>query len=405
MWVLGLICLSYLCSSFFHRFRGLFRCASVNRPMPSSPRTPRSLACARCFRLKRRCDHAKPTCGECKRRGTECLPVKSSKDGDNITVSLRYLKSLEARIAELEGRQGPGNGGPVQVRDIGLQTDPQDNVTGVDTANMDMVTEENHSTLESCPSFAFGSTYTPAPGTDTMLGGPHPGAQRLEAPLISRIAYEMYLPHASIGCSPWAENELLGPPNNHPPLLEEVYTDLYFTITHWVWPFLNSSVWRLWYHEWTHDKGSEQWKGFFVLMVHAIGALLQHGLHPNQGYAARAADIYTSAMAYYPHVMSHSSAILQIKASILMILYSLHCPSSEEIAVTVSSIVPFCAATMSELRKQSSNGGDDQDETGASMGETLTEPLFITCYMLNEIIISGWDRPVSATYRAIDDDV
>ncbi|PLB48286.1 hypothetical protein P170DRAFT_497581 [Aspergillus steynii IBT 23096] len=362
--------------------------------MPSSAKIPRSLACARCFRLKRRCDHAKPTCGECKRRGTECLPVKSSKDGENITVSLNYLKSLEARIAELEGPRDNASRTSLQVRDIGVQTD-QDNVatadpphnhtsttndidiSGVDTAIMKMATHENHPTLESCSFFPFGSTHTPAPGADTIL----------------------------------ADNEQSEPLthlNGQPLLLEEVYTNLYFTITHWVWPFLDSSAWRMWYHEWTTEKETEQWKGFFILMVHAIGALLHNGLHPDQGYATRAADLYTSAMTYYPYVMGHSSAILQIKASILMILYSLHCPSSEEIAVTVSSIVPFCAATMSELRKQSSDVGDGtdyRDETGEAIGETLTEPLFITCYMLNEIIVSGWDRPVSAAYRAIDDDM
>ncbi|KAB8205961.1 hypothetical protein BDV34DRAFT_195047, partial [Aspergillus parasiticus] len=52
--------------------------------MPRTATHSRLLACARCFRLKRKCDHAKPNCGECRRRGAECLPANSCKNGENI---------------------------------------------------------------------------------------------------------------------------------------------------------------------------------------------------------------------------------------------------------------------------------------------------------------------------------
>ncbi|KAI9932077.1 hypothetical protein MW887_009583 [Aspergillus wentii] len=58
---------------------------------------------------------------------------------------------------------------------------------------------------------------------------------------------------------------------------------------------------------------------------------------------------------------------------------------------------------MAEIRKLVSAIGAT-DETD-SQDDLLTDKLFITCYMLNEIIVSGWDRPVSAAYKAIDDDM
>ncbi|KAI9038681.1 putative DNA repair protein Dds20/Mei5 [Aspergillus affinis] len=345
----------------------------------------------------------------------------------NVDLKLIGYDKDGQRLAELERSKDDASSTSLHVRDIGVQTDPiniasadpphmpisndLDTILTGDTANSGMVSQEMDSILEPCSPLPFDTTHTLTPGTDILPAASHPGAQPLEAPLISRVAYEMYPRSASIGNSPWTESkspESLIPSRTHPPLLEEVYTSLYLKITNWVWPFLNHNAWRSWHHEWIHDEDAERWKGFFVYMVYAIGALLNNGLHPDQGYATRAADLYTSAMTYYPYFMGHSSAVLHIEASILMILYSLHCPSSEEIAVTVSSIVPFCAATMSELRKQTSDVGDDhnvRDEAGQGVDNTLTEPLFITCYMLNEIIVCGWDRPVSAAYRAIDDDI
>jgi hypothetical protein len=187
--------------------------------------------------------------------------------------------------------------------------------------------------------------------------------------------------------------------------LEEAYTNLYFSITHITWPFLNCKSWSSWHHDWSLDNQGEPWKGFFVRMVHAIGSLSCNTLQPSRDHSKRAAEMYSSAMSYYPYVMEEVSPILQIQASILMILYSLHCPSSGEISMSVSSIVPFCSATLADIQKRISFGSDGFMEDTVRTGVALTESMFITCYMLNEIVVSGWERPVSAAYKIVDDDV
>ncbi|KAF7619570.1 hypothetical protein AFLA_001195 [Aspergillus flavus NRRL3357] len=187
--------------------------------------------------------------------------------------------------------------------------------------------------------------------------------------------------------------------------LEEAYTNLYFSITHFMWPLLDCNAWGSWRHDWSLNEKTDPWKGFFVQMVYAIGSLSYNVLQPGQNHSKRAAEMYSSALAYYPYVMAEASAILQIQASILMIIYSLHCPSSGEISMSVSSIVPFCSATLAEIQKRISSGLDSTLGDTMGGGANLNELMFITCYMLNEIIVSGWERPVSAAYRIVDDDI
>jgi hypothetical protein len=186
------------------------------------------------------------------------------------------------------------------------------------------------------------------------------------------------------------------------PWLKELYTNVYFSVTHREWPFLNEAAWKSWHAEAILD-GQEEWKAFFLQMVYAIGASLCNTLQRDPSHSVRSKEHYASAMRYYPYVVGHSSMVLQIQASLFMILYAMHSPSSEDITTIVSSVLPFCTAAMTEVRKHVSICGDNGSMTESS--EVLSENMFITCYMLNEVIVSGWDRPVSAAYRVVDDDV
>lgn len=185
--------------------------------------------------------------------------------------------------------------------------------------------------------------------------------------------------------------------------LTELYTNLYFTISHREWPFLNEFVWKKWRSEERLDGHGHGWRSFFLRMVYAIGASLCSTMQRDPLHLIRSKELYASAMSYYPHVVGHASMVLQVQASLLLIVFALHSPSSEEIATSVSSILPFCTAAMAEIRKYAQANGDDELTIGS--GEAWTENMFITCYMLNEIMASGWDRPASVAYRAIDDDV
>jgi hypothetical protein len=201
---------------------------------------------------------------------------------------------------------------------------------------------------------------------------------------------------------PWMDTTPSYPLTDGSTWLKEQYTNVYFSVTHREWPFLNETVWKSWHNEIIID-GQEEWRQFFLNIVYAIGASLCSTIQRDPSHLIRSKDFYASALRFYPHVVGHSSMVLQIQASLLMILYALHSPSSEEITTSVSSIVPFCTAAMAEIRKHASICREIGSMTEAD--EVLSEKMFITCYMLNEIIVSGWDRPVSAAYRVVDDDV
>ncbi|KAE8384162.1 hypothetical protein BDV23DRAFT_191943 [Aspergillus alliaceus] len=360
------------------------------------------------------------------RRGAECLPAKSCKEGEKVTVPAKYLRDLEARIAELEHGSRTSMTAP-QARDIGIQTEPRD-VLPCDCPHINNDNDDNTSLALSDFLDFDPQRKSPDSSRQAITMAPDQLLNQVkssESHLISFPSSRLQMPSLSDFINPRSSDGLClmdtGVDNPKPTdveslhdlamvggysfWLEEAYANLYFSISHFVWPLLDCNAWSSWRHDWNLDKQTELWKGFFVQMVYAIGSLSCSILQPGQNHSDRAAEIYTSALSYYPHVMAEESAVLRLQASILMILYSLHCPSSGEISMSVSSIVPFCSATLAELQKRISSGCDSTTRSVVGPHIPLTESMFITCYMLNEIIVSGWERPVSEAYRIVDDDI
>lgn len=340
----------------------------------SRPFKQRDIACARCFRLKRKCDHAKPTCGECRRKGAECLPARSRRSGDSITVPVAYLKELERRVAGLEDSSRLA-GAHVELRDASVQTHFEGEVDDYTTDDV----EDGALVLSQAQSYR----QSPFLQIDLANIFTHLNEDNLDFLRLEKGPTYPILGDDTI----W---------------LTELYTNVYFSIAHREWPFLNESTWKNW-HKGEQVQDHEEWRYFFLRMVYAIGASLCSTMHRDPAHLARAKELYTSAMDYYPHIVGHTSMVLQVQASLLLIVYALHCPSSEEIATSVSSIMPFCITAMTEMRKYIRI--NEGDKTLSASGEAPIENIFIACYMLNEVVASGWDRPVSAAYQAIEDDV
>ncbi|KAJ5834023.1 hypothetical protein N7447_000049 [Penicillium robsamsonii] len=355
----------------------------------SRPLKQRDIACARCFRHKRKCDHAKPSCGECRRKGAECLPARSRKTGDNITIPLEYLRQLEKRVAELD-REPSVTETTVETCDAGVQTDFEDLEHKRNDSDY-LVTDQNSSRVEKDESLILLSD---------LQHSSH-GSPRTSPPSFSSDAFSLF-PETTFDV-PWIDLAPSYPlTDGDSPWPRELYTNVYFSVTHREWPFLNEAAWKSWHAEAILD-GQDEWKAFFLQMVYAIGASLCSNLQRDPSHSVRSKEYYASAMRYYPYVVGHSSMVLQIQASLFMILYAMHSPSSEDITTSVSSVLPFCTAAMTEIQKHVSIYRDNGSMTESS--EILSENMFITCYMLNEVIVSGWDRPVSAAYRVVDDDM
>ncbi|KGO39429.1 hypothetical protein PEX1_093840 [Penicillium expansum] len=361
----------------------------------SRPLKHREIACARCFQHKRKCDHAKPSCGECRRKGAECLPARSRKTGDNITIPLEYLRQLEKRVAELDRESRSSvTETTVETCDAGVQTDfenPEHKRNDPGNDSNYMIADQNSSGGDNDGSLMLLSD----------LQNSSERSPRTSPPSFSPDAFSLF-PETTFDV-PWIDLAPSYPlTDEHSPWLKELYTNVYFSVTHREWPFLNEAVWRSWHAEAILD-GQDEWKAFFLQMVYAIGSSLCSILQRDPSHSVRSKEYYASAMRYYPYVVGHSSMVLQIQASLFMILYAMHSPSSEDITTIVSSVLPFCTAAMTEIQKHVSICRDNGSMTESS--EVLSENMFITCYMLNEVIVSGWDRPVSAAYKVVDDDM
>ncbi|KAJ1715858.1 hypothetical protein NYO67_1897 [Aspergillus flavus] len=312
-------------------------------------------------------------------------------------------EAQNARVADLE-HESRTSTTSLQTRDFGVQTESTDLLTceSMPDCGPDIDKDNDANTSPTFCSLLDGDLQRKSPGSnahtiitlgDSTKSRESDGFDSMDTNVDDSKPTEIFPLHDLAvvdGYSFW---------------LEEAYTNLYFSITHFMWPLLDCNAWGSWRHDWSLNEKTDPWKGFFVQMVYAIGSLSYNVLQPGQNHSKRAAEMYSSALAYYPYVMAEASAILQIQASILMIIYSLHCPSSGEISMSVSSIVPFCSATLAEIQKRISSGLDSTLGDTMGGGANLNELMFITCYMLNEIIVSGWERPVSAAYRIVDDDI
>ncbi|KAJ5901707.1 hypothetical protein N7495_002235 [Penicillium taxi] len=362
----------------------------------SRPLKQRDIACARCFRLKRKCDHVKPSCGECRRKNAECLPTRSHRAGDNITVPLAYLKELERRVAELEATS-PVTGGSThtELRDVGVQTESVVDVDLVSIPHWIPWDTPRNMSLNWKKSTDEESALIPLETQPEIMISRTPS---ISPPLTGEFAQFNDVTVEFIRIDrPNPIYPLIGA---DPQWLIELYASIYFSISNREWPFLNEPAWQKWQRE---EIGPEEWRIFFLRMVYAIGASLCSAIQQDPAHSVRSREMYASAMNYYPHVVAQQSMVLQVQASLLLIVYALHSPSSDEITTSVSSIVPFCTAAMTEIRKRAIPNGNGDVTT--SSGEILTENMFIACFMLNVIITSGWDQPVSEAYRAVEEDM
>ncbi|KAF5857680.1 hypothetical protein ETB97_005437 [Aspergillus alliaceus] len=301
------------------------------------------------------------------RRGAECLPAKSCKEGEKVTVPAKYLRDLEARIAELEHGSRTSMTAP-QARDIGIQTEPID-VLPCDCPHINNDNDDNTSLALSDFLDFDPQRKSPDSSRQAITMAPDQLLNQVkssESHLISFPSSRLQMPSLSDLMDTGVDNPKptdveslhdLAMVGGYSFWLEEAYANLYFSISHFVWPLLDCNAWSSWRHDWNLDKQTELWKGFFVQMVYAIGSLSCSILQPGQNHSDRAAEIYTSALSYYPHVMAEESAVLRLQASILMILYSLHCPSSGEISIivdddihTLSNEIPDASSTSAALR-------------------------------------------------------
>ncbi|KAF7718185.1 Fungal Zn(2)-Cys(6) binuclear cluster domain-containing protein [Penicillium ucsense] len=351
----------------------------------------RQVACARCFRLKRKCDHAKPECGECRRKGAECLPAKSRKSGENVTIPVAYLKDLEKRVVELAHRLSAVSQASGSC-DLNVQTESIES----DGEALAAISPENSSFHTS----ALNRSISPllCSGMNMPYAEDQLPSSVLSSYPLGQSSHFLKTAVCGFLCHDGLKPSNLGLDSVW---LKDLYANLFFAISNCEWPILDQAIWTEWYCE--RGASGQEWQSFFLHMVYAIGASLCSTMHKDSTHLERSEELFKNAKTKYHLVMSQPSMTLHVQASLLLVVYALHSPSSEDISIIITSILPFCTNAMARARTTERNKCGEH--RGSSLGSTTSESLFISCYMLNEIISSGWCRPELASHQIAEKDL
>lgn len=350
-----------------------------------------------------------------------------------VTIPAAYLEHLEARVAELEkeasaarpwvpGVQGepdkgePDQGEPeAQIEDVGeaVSSSPQLSLArnrGMDAGNWvdfnSLVTETMNSSYSEV-SNGQDTVLAPRLGMESSLGFPPNIPQHL-------LGIGLYpVSHLGNSASPFdmgfksipqpigsAFDDSTGETS---PELKVLYANIYFANAQVQWPFLDEKKWKIWHNNYHSDDYASSYEGFFLGIVYAIGALLYGAIQGNPVHSACSTAFYNAAMVHYPQAIRQPSMLLRTQATLLVILYALHCPFTKDISDLMSSALLYCTSAMADIKKMASISSEEDAENGSDT--MIAEHTFMACHILHEIVELGWDRPVSASYKSLDDKV
>ncbi|KAH8894002.1 hypothetical protein GQ53DRAFT_804897 [Thozetella sp. PMI_491] len=410
-------------------------------------KAPRSIACTRCRRRKKRCDHAVPVCGECRKSGTECVQFGSNKSDKFATVPIAYLAKLEARIQQLQGSlHTPGASGSTTVASApnsaagdlhsqnrhlreGLGPGPAlayPEASGDDSYPSPFVSSCDDGVSSSrhpAPDASVAQTSPDAGGSDLALlstsqGGSAAGQGGMAAPA-SLSAQRMPSIAGSLPSSMSRPTQptyafvdgLMMPSKDSMANIGEdwmdQYANMYFQHIQPQWSFLNEHSWheffKLWKMHGMHAQ-LEPPQQFTLRIVIAVGALLCGYSRLDRVHFSHASSVHDGAIRnYFCHVMSHPSALVRTQAALLLLVFYLHGPSPSSLYSTLNLMTMHCGSLMTEHERNESLSGHPSSEGYAE--QQLRRHTIMSCHIINEVISSGWTYPESHCFSFLDEKI
>lgn len=378
----------------------------------SGRKAPRRIACLRCRRRKKRCDHGVPACGECSRTGSECIQYGASRSGSFATIPIAYLQQLESQVSEQQQRStSAGNGAEEEFVDA----DQDQMSAGGETAYPSPFDSIGHDQRDR-ENILDGS----ASGTATR---DVEDAQLLNSQMVSSEASESYIPpsrqrHESPRptdqtWSNWSEpqipvfaDEEIGRQlkGARSPIGEEWmdhYANIYFRHVQPQWSFLDENSWRRRYNVWkTNASGIDPAHQFILQLVLATGALISSSFRAQCPHLVHATELHDRALrSYLGHITQNPSALIRTHASLLMLLYAFHGPSPDAIPGSLMLVLMNCSNLMSQLDE------GDQEVQDSPHPEQIKRHTIMTCHILNEAVSSAWMYPRPFMVEFLDDAV
>ncbi|KAH9234458.1 hypothetical protein K456DRAFT_1835383 [Colletotrichum gloeosporioides 23] len=310
----------------------------------SSPSDIPSIACIRCRHRKKKCDHALPKCGECKRAGSECVRFQERKPRDAASVPWEYVKGLEMGLAQVER----------SLANCMVLIRKQGNPLPSLAASRDGVIA-----MIQTPSATHDNTFLPNPPSDDDIG---------------------LLRRADLAC--------------------------YFQLVHPNWSFLDENVLVEWFQACVEQKvPSNNYQSYFVQMVCAIGALYSSPSTRGCPHIARSTSLYSQAVVHCLPDAFLQGPSAQLKAHLLLLVYALYSPNHFQLRDNTGKSTLEIARRLSNYEAPGSFTSLDATTTAAVPETCEDRGLLIHCYSVYEVIASTWPHRLHELVDVLDEKI
>ncbi|KAK2036819.1 hypothetical protein LZ31DRAFT_600974 [Colletotrichum somersetense] len=336
------------------------------RTTPGGGRTAaRRVACVRCRRRKKRCDHVVPVCGECKRTGAECVQLGRRSSGAFTTVPTAYIRQLEGIAGRDDQDQAIHVTLDIAEHSRSPEDDHFDGSCGRDvTENSDQSSPhevQNHLNDLVCSTAGQSSHLnTSSPQTrDSSVPESVPSVAELGQDPRNVQGRANYLPEIEplrsqdITISS-TERLVLRPLSDIVIFIGEDwmdhYANIYFQHIQPQWSFLDEYAWRKAYETWKRNPYKvESVESFIIQLALAVGALACSSFRMDCQHSAHATKLHDGAVRnHFIHTTQHPLALIRTQTSLLSLLYAFHSPSPAGIPGGIMLVLMNCASLVEE---------------------------------------------------------
>ncbi|KAK1964004.1 hypothetical protein LY78DRAFT_640334 [Colletotrichum sublineola] len=379
------------------------------------------LACIGCKQKKLKCDGQSPKCQNCARTGRSCLV---EDPGTGLHRPRDYMKSLEARVAYLEGllqqarpEVALDHFGPNLSRDSDNSVHPHI-VPNQPTSTIPMPpaftdlsntssfyklpvssidAEENHVDVLSSE---VALLCLSAAGREPHYFGPSSAVSfsRIVSVTMGLTRREGNSQHGHVGCGkrPGTEVPREAPLRLPSPALRASLSEAYFNNIHPQYPFLHEPTFRTWEDNCLkaslegHGSSDNGASWFFVLMVYAIGFLVLGQSH------------YDAAETYYSRALDHISAVLDrdnlasIQGILSCAVYSIRSPVGVSLWKVSGMAIRHCV----ELGYHRS--AERYHKNTDVLTKEMSKRCFWVAYDIDRVVAFTLGRPLGISDDSID---
>ncbi|KAF3801171.1 hypothetical protein GCG54_00010853 [Colletotrichum gloeosporioides] len=360
----------------------------------SSPSDIPPIACIRCRHRKKKCDHALPKCGECKRAGSECVRFQERKPRDAASVPWEYVKGLEMRLSQVERSLANCM---VLIRKQGNPSNQP--LPGQSTIGSEATLDPP--SLKRSPSTVateVGSSLQSSPNWEIMERMQAINAERKSPSLAASLDGVITMIQ-----TPSATHDntfLTNPPSDDDiGLLRRADLACYFQLVHPNWSFLDENLLVEWFQE-TKSASDERCPPTIISLTSSKCSSTRGCPH-----IARSTSLYSQALVHCLPDAFLQGPSAQLKAHLLLLVYALHSPNHFQLRDNTGKSTLEIARRLSNYEAPGSFTSLEATTTLAVPEACEDRGLLIHCYSVYEVIASTWPHQLHELVDVLDEKI